>query len=71
MPHLLVGRDMIIGITFLHHMGFYMENGVPQVQHKYFNTDAWGLEGLYLSSQERPNMTKFEGDLITLNIMLL
>ena len=29
------------------------------------------MSGLYLSSQERPNMTELEGDLITLNTMLL
>jgi hypothetical protein len=40
-PHHLTGGDTLIGITFLHHMRFYMENGVPWVQHKHFNKDAW------------------------------
>src|SRR5450759_2002476 len=41
-PHLLTGRDTVTGITFPHHMRFYVESGVPRVQHKHFSTDAWG-----------------------------
>jgi hypothetical protein len=41
-PHLLIRGDTITGITFPHHMRFYMENGVTQVQYKHFSKDAWG-----------------------------
>ena len=30
-PHLLTRGDAITGITFSHHMRFYMENGVTRV----------------------------------------
>jgi hypothetical protein len=42
MPHLVTRDDTIIGITFPHHMRFYMENGVTRVQYKHFSKDAWG-----------------------------
>jgi hypothetical protein len=42
-PHLLTRGDTITGITFPHHMRFYMENGVTRVQYKHFSKDAWGL----------------------------
>lgn len=41
-PHLQTGGDTLTGITFPHHMRFYMENGMPRVQHKHFSGDAWG-----------------------------
>jgi hypothetical protein len=41
MPHLLTRSDTITGITFPHHMRFYMENGVTWVQYKHFSKDAW------------------------------
>jgi hypothetical protein len=41
-PHLLTRSDTITGITFPHHMRFYMENGVTWVQYKHFSKDAWG-----------------------------
>jgi hypothetical protein len=37
MPHLFTGGDTLTGITFPHHMRFYVENGVPRVQHKHFS----------------------------------
>jgi hypothetical protein len=42
MLHLLTRGDTITRITFLHHMRFYMENGVTRVQYKHFSKDAWG-----------------------------
>ena len=45
-PHLLQGGDQLIGITFPHHMRFYIQNGIVHVQHKHFCTDEWGpVEG--------------------------
>ena len=45
-PHLLAGPDSLVGITFPHHMRFYMNNreGIHdvQVQHKHYCKDAWG-----------------------------
>jgi hypothetical protein len=40
--HLFTRGDIIPGITFLHLMRFYMENGVTHVQYKHFSKDAWG-----------------------------
>jgi hypothetical protein len=63
-PHLLTGGDTVTGIPFPHHMRFYIESGVPRVQYKHFNKDAWGLvDGhLYLtllpSTMEKPNLAK-------------
>jgi hypothetical protein len=54
-PHLLIRGDTITGITFPHHMRFYMENGVTRVQYKYFNKDAWGpMEG-HICLRSLPN----------------
>jgi len=44
-----------MGITFPHHMRFYMESGAPRVQHKYFNKDAWGLTKGHLYLQTLPH----------------
>lgn len=49
-PHLLAGADSLVGITFPHHMRFYMDNRleIPEVrvQHKHYCKDAWGpVEG--------------------------
>jgi hypothetical protein len=61
-PHLLTGGDMVMGITFPHHMRFYIESGVPRVQHKYFSKDAWGPANGHLcltslpSTMEKPNL---------------
>lgn len=41
-PHLLRGGDTLTGITFPHHMRFYMVDGMPRVQFKYFSKDTWG-----------------------------
>jgi hypothetical protein len=41
-PHFLTRSDTITGITFPHHLRFYMENGVTRVQYKHFSKDAWG-----------------------------
>jgi hypothetical protein len=63
-PHLFTRGDTITGITFPHHMRFYMENGVTRVQYKHFNKDAWGpAEGhVYLRSlpntAEKPTLAK-------------
>jgi hypothetical protein len=63
-PHLLTGGDTVTGITFLHHMRFYMESSVPRVQHKHFSTDAWGLADGHLcltslpSTMEKPNLAE-------------
>jgi hypothetical protein len=54
-PHLLTGGDTLTGITFLHHMRFYVENGVPRVQHKHFNKDAWGPAEGHLCMTSLPN----------------
>ena len=47
-PHLLTGPDSLVGITFPHHMRFYMDNreGVHEVrvQHKHYCKDPWGPE---------------------------
>jgi hypothetical protein len=36
-------------------MRFYMENGMPQVQHKHFNKDAWGPAEGHLCLTSIPN----------------
>jgi hypothetical protein len=67
MPHLLTGGDTITGITFPHHMRFYVENGVPQVQHKHFSKDAWGPAKGHLSltsllnRMEKPELAEVFG----------
>jgi hypothetical protein len=53
--HLLTGGDTVTGITFPHHMRFYMESGVPRVQHKYFNKDAWGPANGHLRLTSLPS----------------
>ena len=64
MLHLLTGRDTVTGITFQHHMRFYVESGVPRVQHKHFSTDALGPTYGHLcltslpSTMEKPNLTR-------------
>ena len=45
-PHLLQGGDQLTGITFSHHMRFYIQNRVVCVQYKHFCMDEWGpVEG--------------------------
>ena len=39
-PHLLTKGDAITGMTFPHHMRFYMKNGITRVQYKHFSKDA-------------------------------
>jgi hypothetical protein len=64
MPHLLTRDDTITGITFPHHMRFYMENGVIRVQYKHFSKDAWGpMDGYVclrslLNTAEKPALAK-------------
>ena len=66
-PHLLTGGDALTGITFPHHMRFYMENGVPRVQHKHFSKDAWEPTEGHLclrsvpSVSEKPDLAKVFG----------
>jgi hypothetical protein len=55
MPHLFTGGDTLTGITFPHHMRFYVENGVPRVQHKHFSKDAWGPAEAHLCLTSLPN----------------
>jgi hypothetical protein len=63
-PHLLIGGNTLTGITFPHHMRFYMENGVPRVQHKHFSKDAWGPAEGHLclislpNTMEKPNLAE-------------
>jgi hypothetical protein len=54
-PHLLTRGDTITGITFPHHMRFYMENGVTRVQHKHFSKDAWGPTDGHVCLRSLPN----------------
>jgi hypothetical protein len=56
MPHLLTRGNTITGITFPHHMRFYMENGVIRVQYKYFSKDAWGPTDGLECLRSLPNM---------------
>ena len=58
MPHLLTRGDAITGITFPHHMRFYMENGVTWVQFKHFNKDAWGPTGGHVCLRSLSNPTE-------------
>jgi hypothetical protein len=58
MPHLLTRGDTITGITFLHHMRFYMENGVTRVQYKYFSKDAWGPTDGHMCLRSLPTTTE-------------
>jgi hypothetical protein len=63
-PHLLTRRNTVMGITFPHHMRFYMESSVPRVQHKHFNKDAWRPVDGHLclnslpSTMEKPNLVE-------------
>lgn len=60
----MIGSDSSVGIIFLHHMRFYMDNqeGTREVrvQYKYYCKDSWGLEvgtktlRLLPSRKERP-----------------
>ena len=47
-PHLPTGPDSLVGITFPHHMRFYMDDkdGTREVwvQHKHYCKDPWGPE---------------------------
>ena len=47
-PHLLTGPDSLVGITFPHHMRFYMDDrdGIREirVQHKHYCKDPWRPE---------------------------
>jgi hypothetical protein len=54
-PHLLTRGDTITGITFPHHMRFYMENGVTQVQYKHFSKGAWEPTEGYVCLMSLPN----------------
>jgi hypothetical protein len=64
MPHLLTRGDMVTGITFPYYMRFYMESGVPRVQHKYFSKNAWGPTDGHLcltslpSTMEKSNLAE-------------
>jgi hypothetical protein len=53
--HLLTRGDTLTGITFPHHMRFYVENGVPRVQHKHFSKDAWRPTEGHLCLRSLPN----------------
>jgi hypothetical protein len=53
--HLLIGGDTLTGITFPHHMRFYVENGMPRVQHKHFSKDAWEPAEGHLCLTSLPN----------------
>jgi hypothetical protein len=53
--HLFTRGDTIIGITFPHHMRFYMENGVTQVQYKHFSKDAWEPTNGHVCLRSLPN----------------
>jgi hypothetical protein len=54
-PHLLTGGDTFTGITIPHQMRFYLENGVPRVQHKHFSKDAWGPAEGHVCLRSLPN----------------
>jgi hypothetical protein len=54
-PHLLSKSDTIRGITFPHHIRFYLENGVIRVQYKYFSKDAWGPAEGHVCLRSLPN----------------
>lgn len=58
-PHLLTGGDSLVGITFPHHMRFYMDNregvGKVRVQHKHYSKDKWGPELGTKTLQSLPN----------------
>jgi hypothetical protein len=58
MPHLLTRGDTITGVTFPHHMRFYMENGVTRVQYKHFSKDAWGPTDGHVCLRSLPNTTE-------------
>jgi hypothetical protein len=55
MLHLLTRGDTITGITFPHHMRFYMENGMIRVQYKHFSKDAWGPAEGHVCPRSLPN----------------
>jgi hypothetical protein len=54
-PHLFTRGGTVTGITFLHHIRFYMENGVTRVQYKHFSKDAWGPAKGHLCLRSLPN----------------
>jgi hypothetical protein len=54
-PHLFTRGDTIIGIIFLHHMRFYIENGLTRVQYKHFSKDAWGPTVGHMCLRSLPN----------------
>jgi hypothetical protein len=54
-PHLLTGGDTFTGITIPHQMRFYLENGVPRVQHKHFSKDALGPAEGHVCLRSLPN----------------
>jgi hypothetical protein len=54
-PHLLTRGDTITGITFPHHMRFYMENGMTRVQYKHFSKEAWGPTDWHMCLRSLPN----------------
>jgi hypothetical protein len=53
--HLLTRGDTITGITFPHHMRFYMENGMTRVQYKHFSKDAWRPTDGHVYLRSLPN----------------
>lgn len=58
-PHLLTGSNSLVGITFPHHMRFYMDNqeGTREVrvQHKHYCKDPWGPEAGTKTLRSLPN----------------
>jgi hypothetical protein len=58
-PHLLTGSDSLVGITFPHHMRFYMDNQEAtrevRVQHKHYCKDPWGPEAGTKTLRSLPN----------------
>lgn len=40
-PYLHTSQNAMVGITFPHNLRFYMANGKPKIQAKYYNKDAW------------------------------
>ena len=57
--HLLTGSDSLVGITFPHHMRFYMDNQEAthevRVQHKHYWRDPWGPEAGTKTSRSLPS----------------
>jgi ribosomal 50S subunit-associated protein YjgA (DUF615 family) len=54
-PHLFTRSDSITGITFPHHMRFFIENGMAQVQYKHFSKDSWGPAEGHVCLRSLPN----------------